>query len=854
VERISSAYRNSLFTAAILALLCIAAQPLPAAITLTGNTSPVYNNTNPWAVISLIVGNTALGTMTVNAGSVVNNTGAGKISNALIASPSDVVITGAGSKWTNTTDLYVGYSGTATLNVTDGGTLSNNAGFLGYNNGASGEVTIGGGTGTSTWTNSQNLYVGYNGLGSVAIQGGGKVVCNSSSYIGYGSIDDNHVYVGGGTGAATWTTTLTLYVATQGNGTLDVTGGGNVTCGGGYIGYNSGDTGIVNVGGGTGASKWTTGALNLGTGGAGTLHITGGGTVLSSNVYIGDGLISSFGSGTVTVGGGVGTSTWTNANYLYVGQYGTGSLTITGGGIATNLNAYIGYNASSNGTVNVGGGTGTATWTSTGPLAVGYNGNGTLNITGGGNVSSASATIGGTTGRSGAVTIGGGTGTATWTSPGDMVVSGTGAATLNITGGGTVSDTTAYIGSGFSAIGTATIGGGTGTATWTNSGEMFVGYNGNGTLNITGGGTVFDTNGSLGRFGGSTGTATVGGGTGTSTWTNSGTLYVGRSGTGVLNINTGGLVTAAALAGGNATSSLKFGGGTLRITATGSASNTISLLSGGGTLDIPTAGTTFTVTSPIAGAGGLTKTGVGTLTLTGANTYTGGTTISEGTLLANNTSGSATGTTTVAVSTAGVLGGTGTVSGNVTSNGTLAPGSSAGTLKISGNYTQNAAGKLQIEFASASSFDQLKVGGSATLAGTLELLLLGGYMPAPGAQFDVLDFATLTGTFDSIVLPTLDPALRWDISKIYSSGLLRVNFAGDFDAAGTVDAADYVVWRKGLNTTYTQADYDVWRSNFGQPAGSGAGASANTAVPEPAMPTLLIIAAAGWCLWRGRNA
>ncbi len=68
--------------------------------------------------------------------------------------------------------------------------------------------------------------------------------------------------------------------------------------------------------------------------------------------------------------------------------------------------------------------------------------------------------------------------------------------------------------------------------------------------------------------------------------------------------------------------------------------------------------------------------------------------------------------------------------------------------------------------------------------------------------------------------------------------------AGDYNHNGVVDAADYVVWRKGLGTTYTQADYDVWRAHFGQTAGSGAGASANAAVPEPATLVLLILVSA----------
>jgi hypothetical protein len=75
---------------------------------------------------------------------------------------------------------------------------------------------------------------------------------------------------------------------------------------------------------------------------------------------------------------------------------------------------------------------------------------------------------------------------------------------------------------------------------------------------------------------------------------------------------------------------------------------------------------------------------------------------------------------------------------------------------------------------------------------------------------------------------------------------------GDYDHNGIVDAADYVVWRKGLGTTYTQNDYDVWRANFGQTAGSGSAASATATVPEPATLVLLVFATAGWCSRRRR--
>ena len=53
---------------------------------------------------------------------------------------------------------------------------------------------------------------------------------------------------------------------------------------------------------------------------------------------------------------------------------------------------------------------------------------------------------------------------------------------------------------------------------------------------------------------------------------------------------------------------------------------------------------------------------------------------------------------------------------------------------------------------------------------------------------------------------------------------------------------------KGLGTTYTQSDYNVWRDHFGQTAGSGEGISTNAIVPEPAAIVLLVFAAAASCL------
>ena len=102
-------------------------------------------------------------------------------------------------------------------------------------------------------------------------------------------------------------------------------------------------------------------------------------------------------------------------------------------------------------------------------------------------------------------------------------------------------------------------------------------------------------------------------------------------------------------------------GGTLAFTGPALELKTFGLLVNG-------AGNT-TISNVISSTGTgnqLTKSGAGTLTLFAANTYTGGTTVSVGTLLANNTTGSATGSGTVAVSSGAILGGSGIISGATT--------------------------------------------------------------------------------------------------------------------------------------------------------------------------------------------
>ena len=118
-----------------------------------------------------------------------------------------------------------------------------------------------------------------------------------------------------------------------------------------------------------------------------------------------------------------------------------------------------------------------------------------------------------------------------------------------------------------------------------------------------------------------------------------------------------------------------------------------------------------------------------------------------------------------------------------------------------------------------------------------------------GRTIDLFDWTgvTPTGAF------AVSSPYAWNLSKLYTTGEVTLaalpGFPGDFNGNGTVDAADYVVWRKGLGTTYTPDDYNVWLTNFGQTAGSGSGAATgllSSAVPEPTSLVLFLFSVIGF--------
>lgn len=158
----------------------------------------------------------------------------------------------------------------------------------------------------------------------------------------------------------------------------------------------------------------------------------------------------------------------------------------------------------------------------------------------------------------------------------------------------------------------------------------------------------------------------------------------------------------------------------------------------------------------ISGHGGLTKEGMGTLVMTGANTYSGPTLVNQGRLAVNGSVTSA-----VSVQSGGIVGGSGTV-GSLTARqgGTVAPGNSIGTLNVAGNVSFEPGSRYAVEVGPNGQSDRIQSSGSATIGGgevavTLEnspnLLTQGEVRSLLGQQYTILSAQQgVSGQFDAV--------------------------------------------------------------------------------------------------------
>ena len=280
------------------------------------------------------------------------------------------------------------------------------------------------------------------------------------------------------------------------------------------------------------------------------------------------------------------------------------------------------------------------------------------------------------------------------------------------------------------------------------------------------------------------------------------------------------------------------------------APSTVSL---GSTLNIQTqtAGGGLTIiNSAINGVGGLTVQNGAVVHLNGANSYAGSTAVTGTGSPKLFVNGTKTGTGTITVDSVGTLGGSGSVAGNITNSGTISPGTSIGTLTALGNVTMNANSHLAIELSGGSA-DKLAVGGNLNLA-TVDFLDITGV--GQGLSWVIATYTgTLTGTFNNVT-PGYSVNYGTGTNSQITLNKAATGVNGDFNNDGTVDAGDYLVWRKnngtnnvllnsnGLSTPVGSAQYNLWRSNFGKPPGSSSGDLEGATIPEPTSLWMVLVA------------
>ena len=124
----------------------------------------------------------------------------------------------------------------------------------------------------------------------------------------------------------------------------------------------------------------------------------------------------------------------------------------------------------------------------------------------------------------------------------------------------------------------------------------------------------------------------------------------------------------------------------------------------------------------------------------------------------------------------GILTGEGAILGDVYNRGAVVPGNTPGIVSIDEDYTQGAAGSLNIEIEGTTpgtDFDQLVVGSDSTLAGTLNVTL-NGFTPSAGDTFQIVTYASHTGAFDTLDLPVLPDDLVLRITYTDDAAILSV--------------------------------------------------------------------------------
>jgi outer membrane autotransporter protein len=610
-------------------------------------------------------------------------------------------ISGAGTTWTLSDGMYIGYEDArGQLNVTDGAVVT--TGFYiytGYYDGYAGGITVSGAGSeliVDDGAGGGEVILGYSGPSTVVVSDGGLFQIGGDVYVGYQPTSISNLTVTGANSAMT--VGGNAHIGYEGLGTVTISNGGSLNITGTtYIGeddYFTTPASLMVTGTG---SQLTAGEIQIATSSdaLGAMTVSNGANVDTGDVHVGRGAGS---TGTLNISGA--NTIWSGNPSLYAGYDGAGTININGGMVFDPDNnylnyLYISYAAGSEGTVNI---SGAGTVVNIGNyIELGYDDRGVLNITGGASVTAD-------------YLYGAGGGAAS-----DLLVSGAGTS-LNLYYG-------AYIGSG------ATLNAIIENGAQLNVTDTDVQINYDSVLEVRNGAQVTAAQGIV--IGGSTnGTMILSTGS-TATATN-GIVRIaqtGGSGTLIFGAREGDAPVAA---------------GTLN-SAQVTFGNTFSLPSLSGEIVFNHTGalTFASALSVLNGTGHELTVLAGTTTFTGnSSAFTGDMTVTGGKAVVNSNYSQ----TDVTVSGSGIVGGSGIIASlDVLSGGTVAPGNSPGTLNVTGNVAFASGTYYAVEVAGAQS-DLIAATGTATLnGGTVQVSGSPSLM-----RYTILSSSALTGTFAGI--------------------------------------------------------------------------------------------------------
>jgi len=682
--------------------------PNPTVLGVSGAATSTIGN----LLMSSAAGTSAL---TIQNGSSLSDTATGStnIIGNFAGANATVTVTGAGSAWSTAGSLTFGNLGTGTLNIANGAAVSvtNALGVVfGIGGGGSGTLNItSGGTLTASNSSVRNGAATVSGAGSLWNAGTSLSVGTSNTGTGALNVQNGGVV----TVAGNITVGGSSLSNRTGVGAITVTDAGSQLSSSAVLGIGLWGQGTLTVSNGAVAIANT---VNMATGGTGnaTLNLSSGGTLATQALTAGAGTAqANFDSGTLRA---------TASNAAFVSGYTGTELTIAAGGFTLDT---AGFNV-----------TAASPFSGTGALT--KIGTGTAVFTGD------SAYTGGTTISAGTLQLGNG-GTS-------------GSITGNVTNNGTLtfdrSDNYTFAGliSGSGSLDQAGSGSTILTAAGNSVGTTRIDAGilqvNNNSLTSTGGITI--NAGTLQNAGGSSttvtptitmnagSTLTIGGGT-VEAGGGTQTLFTGGTGGATINITGGTLFGNGTLGGGgnvvNLNGSLNTGAATLNL---GSGNDTFLLtgfativgagVDGGGGTNALQVNSNFSRTldgASVTHFQTLSKSGTGTLTLTGSHSYSAGTTISAGTLqIGNGATAGALATPTVTnngtlafnlnsnYSFAGAISGTGAVNKLGTGITTL-----TGTNSYTGATNINA-GTLLIDGNQSGATGPTNVANGATLGGT----------------------------------------------------------------------------------------------------------------------------------------